>query len=511
MMNKKTLIAILSILFGTFYGAAAFAQDDAAPAEEDPVAKELKALQEKIDAQDKKIEAQSKKIESQDAALNEVSEAQAKQEEKNATVDEELETAAMDRDDLAMQVMDAAAAAAEQKFTVSGFMDLSWTGIIPDKEDNFSFTMLSRYNSFYQTGVNLYFKSQMTDTLSALVETRFSYSPLGRMDSIPSVVVVDGNEVARDGEFQRTDTYASYQYEGGTYLGGVNIERAHLDWKPRDWFGFRAGRYLTPFGIWNEDHGAPVVLTAALPYLISFEVAPVAQTGLMLFGSGFPTDFLSLEYAVTLSNGRGPTESFVDTDDNKAIGLRTKAIFSGDDWRVQLGSYGYYGKYTDIQTEQHTIINGTEFELLAKDVILQKYKEYLGTLDLKMQWRGLSLFGEAGLLKVEQIVPLESVGFDGSTNYEPNYLSKTAYAMLSYQLPLENVFDTLTITPFVGIDTLTLTDAIEDNNFVVYRFGINWKPSPFVTIKTNALQVNLENPNLPSELWFIKGQIAVSF
>jgi len=505
MKINRVFLGMTSTLICTLYGAMLFAQNDA-QAEQQTVAKELKALQQKIEAQDKKIEQQNKKIETQDAELKAISDAQKKQEE-------QLETAAMDRDDLAMQVMDAAAAATDEKFTISGFMDLSFTHQYTAKKNNYGFAdVSSRYNSFYQTGVNLYFKSQMTETLSALAEIRFSYSPLGQINELPNRVIVNGKEVTTIGEYNRTSTYADYQYEGGVNLGGVNIERAHVDWKPRDWFGIRAGRYLTPFGIWNEDHGAPVVLTVALPYLISFEVAPVAQTGLMLFGKVFPSDLLTLEYALTLSNGRSPTESFVDTDHNKAIGLRTKGILAGSDWSVQLGSYGYYGKYTDRQTEVLSIVEGTSFEMEARDVIIQKYKEFLGTLDMKATWKGLSIFGEAGILKKDQIVPLEALDFLGRPSWEPTYYQKSGYGMVAYQLPLQKVFDTLTITPFAGIDYLNLIDAMDDTYFVVYRFGINFKPSPFVTVKTNAFQVNLKSPGfeLPPT-WFFKGQIAVSF
>lgn len=450
------------------------------------------------------------------------------QEEQIKTLSKQQQIAKEDRDEIGMQVMEANAAAAEEKFTISGFMDLSHTASFAKYDDAITYYYQPRYNSFYQTGVNLYFKSQMTETLSALVETRFSYSPNGNITNKSQVTRVDGVETARTGDpdpnkgFERTDTYAKYQFEGGTRLGGVNIERAHLDWKPRDWFGIRAGRYLTPFGIWNEDHGAPVVLTVALPFLISWDVVPTAQTGLMVFGSIFPTDLLKLEYAVTFSNGRGPTENFFDTDHNKAIGLRTKIQLAGDDWLISVGGYGYYGKYTDLETEMVTeyriddtgaqVLDEVNYDLpmRSRDVITDKHKEYIGTVDLKLNWKGLTLFGEAGARKSEYLVRPETVYY-GTTIWTADFITNAAYGMLAYQLPLEKVFETLTITPFVGVDYLDLSDANDTSKFGIYRFGINIKPSPYVTLKANAYRVDSLGEDVDESTWFVKSQIAVSF
>ena len=540
MKNRRLLLLILSVLFGTLHGAAAFAQDGAVASSQDPVARELKALQEKLDAQDKKLAEQAKQLEAQDQQMKEISDAQAKQAEKNAAIDAQLETATSDRDDLAVQIMDAQAAVSEEKFTVSGFLDLTHTAAKAKQEGSTTFAQNSRYNSFYQTGVNIYFKSQMTNTLSALVETRFSYSPLGQVNSIRSVSMLDGKEMdgtevpngeyfVPEGQWSRTDTYVDYQFEGGTNLGGVSIERAYLDWKPRDWFGIRAGRYLTPFGIWNEDHGAPVLLTVSMPYLISWNVVPVAQTGLMAFGAFFPSDLIKLEYALTFSNGRGPTESFYDTDDNKAFGVRAKMILDGNDWGVSLGTYMYYGKYTDFETELRTeytrdpsdptgntlMVDVQNFDLPyhAVDRITEERKEYIGTVDLKIHFKGLTLFGEAGGAKIKySVAPIDDfTSFTGIEAWAANFITKTSYGILAYQLPLGKVFDTLTITPFVGADYLDFNDANDFGQYGVYRFGLNIKPSPFVTLKANAYLVKNLYKDSDEETWFFKSQIAVSF
>lgn len=51
----------------------------------------------------------------------------------------------------------------------------------------------------------------------------------------------------------------------GTGHDVFSLERLYAEWRPGDSFRLRAGKMLTPFGIWNLIHAAPLVWTTSRP------------------------------------------------------------------------------------------------------------------------------------------------------------------------------------------------------------------------------------------------------
>ena len=47
--------------------------------------------------------------------------------------------------------------------------------------------------------------------------------------------------------------------------GSIILERAYIQWSKLDWLGVRVGQFLTPYGIWNVDHGTPTLITMFRP------------------------------------------------------------------------------------------------------------------------------------------------------------------------------------------------------------------------------------------------------
>ena len=53
---------------------------------------------------------------------------------------------------------------------------------------------------------------------------------------------------------------------GATYTDlAIILERAYIQWSKLDWLGVRVGQFLTPYGIWNVDHGTPTLITMFRP------------------------------------------------------------------------------------------------------------------------------------------------------------------------------------------------------------------------------------------------------
>jgi hypothetical protein len=523
MNTVVTMTGFAVVLSIMLVASAAFSQEKEAvsgdsDASDVGIADKIAVLEQRLAAQEDKIqalEALSKLQDDEVAALK----------AENQTTREELEAAREERDDIGLQLMENVTNR-EDKFQIYGFMDLNYAMSFPQNDDSILFAQnQTKHNSFLMNNINLYFASQMADTLSALAEVRFTFSPLGDITSVPKVVYTNGVRGASQGEFVRVDTGTTNPYGAKFRLGGVFIERAHFDFAPRDWFKIRGGRYLTPYGIWNEDHGPTVCLTALMPFMQVFEYVPSAQTGIMVFGQLYPTDLLTIQYAVTLSNGRSPTDAFFDMDDNKAVGVRGKVQLSSTDWKLALGGYGYYGEYTNwsqeirvAMTDDFTALDPTADPALTTATVTEEnYMELIGAADIEASFKGLRLAGEFVWRKVDYKVPPRSpemqAAFLGTdplqVTWQGNKIAMSGYGLLSYTLPLK--LDGTTITPFAGIDLLYPDDATDFESWTIVQFGANVKPGAFLTLKGSGYMINPQSDQYGGHIWYIAGQAAVSF
>jgi len=93
--------------------------------------------------------------------------------------------------------------------------------------------------------------------------------------------------------------FAQYLGENGNYV--PNIDWFYLDYRWRDWLGFRAGRVKIPFGLYNDSQD---VDSARVPVLLPQSVYPIensnyllAQTGAELYGYVKSRSLGGLDYA----------------------------------------------------------------------------------------------------------------------------------------------------------------------------------------------------------------------
>lgn len=412
--------------------------------------------------------------------------------------------------------------------TVYGFFDLSYSHLLNAKDTSLAF-YVPTVPSFLMSSINLYFLSQMTDTLSAILELKFSFLPHGQITGYEAEIYVEDALVGQEGEYTTVSTRVVDPFTSQFfYQGGVTIERVHLTYSPFDWLQVIAGRYLTPYGIWNIDHGSPVVLPVRLPYMQIREMVPLAQTGLQIFGRVYATDKLSFDYAVTLSNGRGAMEQVYDLDKNKGVGVKAKFNYVGDKVKFSIGGYGYYGQVTS--TKKVTVMQMNTDMTLDEENYAQpltvdtrttnQYDEFVVAADFLLELYGVRLQSEYvyNYIDYEVTGPIAAseVALKGGSPLEDyywaSYIGNDVYVLLAYELPLEKWISPVRLTPYFMYEYGDPMDIMPQIGFQTFLAGLNIKPSPYVVLKaeysyaipksTMAYGENIQN---------VSAQMAVSF
>ena len=228
--------------------------------------------------------------------------------------------------DLSSMGLDPAGSAFDDKLNVYGYADIAYRGshayrhtdIFPDQ------------HGFAFGNLNIYAAKNLTPKARALAEVQYTFLPNGTAGAGGTTIDTTVADPAND--------------QIPTKWGGVVIQRAYLEYDVTEYLTIRAGHWLTPYGIWNTDHGSPVIITVSRPYIIDAGLFPEHQTGLDLFGSRHVSDF-KLSYHVTVSNGRSETEAQIDRDNKLAFGGRLEAETS---WGLRIGGSYYRGRYTGL-------------------------------------------------------------------------------------------------------------------------------------------------------------------
>lgn len=147
-----------------------------------------------------------------------------------------------------------------------------------------------------------------------------------------------------------TDTELGY--------GGFILEYGFAEYIYKDWLKLRAGKALTPYGLFNEIHDAsPAYLSVNVPESIyktdkrgGFTMMPKWITGLYALGITNLSDGYDFDYVIFIGNGEsvGYNDAQFDSNPNKAVGGR--AQISLDDEKLLAGVSAYYGDKAVSQT-----------------------------------------------------------------------------------------------------------------------------------------------------------------
>lgn len=380
---------------------------------------------------------------------------------------------------------------------IYGFFDVAFVKTLAHKGSLME-GLTNRESTFVLQNTNLYFSSRMSDSLSAITELRFTFRPHGNEQQFefPAAGLA----------YERIDTEVDDQLSNEHFrLGGVSIERAHLTWQPRDYFGLIAGYYLTPYGIWNEEHGSPVRTSIRPPHMSVARVVPQAQLGIAVKGRFFPAARTYFDYGITLSNGRGPMDTVMDLDENKALGLKLKLIYEGKKFRLSAGGYGYMGDYTDIKR----YVKSVTPEFSVGQEVTESYSEYIGAFDLLLEAGDFRFQGEYVWRLTQYDIRVPRPQMEGP-GYKPDYLAYGGYGMLSYTLPLEHLLGEMKLAPYVSLEFSEQDETIDLFSILISVVGLNFKPSAYVVLKLEGTYLH-PTKNDDFRVAFIMAQMAVSF
>ncbi len=324
--------------------------------------------------------------------------------------------------------------------------------------------------SFAVGNLNLYLSGDLGEGWESLSEVRFTYLPNGSRKVNTTT-----------GEVERTETVvADYtNFWRARNVGGIFIERAWLQYTADPLFTIRGGSWLTPYGIWNVDHGSPTIISVLRPYVIGLELLPEAQTGVQLRGTGYPTESISLGYALGLSNGRGPVQAYTDLDTNKAVTVRLHGSHRGDG-TLAFGVSGYYGRFTDLQQSTRVAANGAEL----RQEIVEQYDELSLGADVKYTRDGFHV--QAEFIVNERAYTEEGRTLHSATTFVPDIRRYGGYGVLGYRFDWFGLMPYLTAEYFVVPNVLELNRPPTNDKMSFASLGVNARPTHNVTLKLEA-------------------------
>ncbi len=306
----------------------------------------------------------------------------------------------------------------DQRFKIYGFLDFGLKKSFPP-QDQFFAALIERKTTFVLGNINLYFDAQPTATWRALVEARLTTYPHGT------------ESVDASGRFVRSDTRVfdttSPSGRNRVVWGGVVLERAQIEHTMLDLFNLRVGYFLTPYGIWNVDHGTPTLISLVLPAFQVEEAIPARQLGVQAYGATTVAD-TELGYAAYITNGRAPF--LEDPTDGKAAGARVYAAFSGPNHRLKLGASGYAGD--SLERTKLLVLGASGPSVVTSDAY--RYTEWGLGGDVALDWKKLRVRSEGLVHRVDHgDSPHEPVSYAQPGTTHPNRYEYYWYSIFAYR------------------------------------------------------------------------------
>ncbi len=387
---------------------------------------------------------------------------------------------------------------ADERFKVYGFIDAG-AGLIEPKENHPALGFFRQGFNFGVEHLNLYFDFKPNERTRALAELSYGddiivshwrpgleFEPI-RIDGIPYTEL---SESFRNSLQEIQDNLNAQSYLPDTARShSVKLIRAQMDFRMNELLTLRAGRFITPAGIWNVDHGSPVLITIGYPYQSSLlPLFPLWQEGLMLMGGTFIDD-IEINYNLFGSTGwrdndldNKETYPFRTIDSWKHMGAGGHTEVSFEKLQgITVGVSGYAGG--DHRTETYAVAtidrpssklislisaDSSQQESMARDLftpymdeitfrnrVRQLKHHYVAGIDAKASYANFTLQGEINHREVDNEMT-------GGVNEFFGF-----YALLNY---LYSVNNWLSLTPYFMFEHLDWTDPTSDPTLIQLPF-----------------------------------------
>jgi hypothetical protein len=348
-----------------------------------------------------------------------------------------------------------------------GFMDAGIQRMMPKSTSALALTFPTKKATFVLGNINLYIDAQPSDSWSALVETRLTNAPDG-LSYLCSQV----------GPCLPTSTagYDNTSAAGWTPIrwGSIVLERAYIQWRYSDKLQVRIGTFLTPFGIWNIDHGTPTVISLLVPNFESNELIPIRQTGLELLGTAQKGDWEGGYFAYA-SNGRTPGQ--VDFTDDKMLGGR---LFLRRTFPLRFG-FGLSALMNRYSDTRRIVTSLTPYRVTHSEQVA--YHEKVAGADLWMDAGPLRLRSEFALRRIDYVPGKRELEYGVPGVFAPDRTEWNYYLLAAYQLPW------LGLEPFVYAELYRIPTFISQGA-ILPSIGFNIHLTPYAQIKAQYLFVH---------------------
>jgi hypothetical protein len=339
-----------------------------------------------------------------------------------------------------------------------GFLDFGFNRFFTSEKSQLNFLFPTKASTFLLGNINLFLDANPSPGWRSLVEIRFTNLPHGQERSFATPL---------GDEYERTDTrttdFTSPALRSEVVLGSIIIERAWAEYAFTDAVKFQAGYFLTPYGIWNQDHGTPTLISLLLPAFQADEYIPSRQLGLQLHGSLYSPGW-QLGYHAYVANGRGPSQ--VDLGEEKAFGGRVFATSLGESLKPTFGASAYYGPETDTQKR---IVSVAPYRLEVEEV--GHMHEWSVAADVAVDAGPVRLRTE-GMVKRRYAVEGRP-----RLHQQPDAYYWDGYVLGAYALPW------LGLEPYVYFEAMHSPSDLGDT-VLIPSAGINVHFSPAAQLKT---------------------------
>jgi hypothetical protein len=373
--------------------------------------------------------------------------------------------------DLSALGLDPGASAFDDKLNLYGFADISYAvqhfvRAVP--------TIPQDTRSFGVGNLNVYLARNLIARARVLAEIRFTFVPNGTQNA--------------DGTYVNTTAQDLSNFVRPVQWGGIVIERLYAEYDLTPHLTVRAGHWLTPYGVWNIDHGSPAIVATNRPYIIGEQFFPEHQTGLDVFGTHYISD-LKLSGHLTVSNGRGGTEAVTDQDNKLAFGGRAELETP---WGLKVGGSYYRGRYTALPA--------------AVGVMPETFREASYGGDAQYKLGALHFQGEVIARERHYVAGQRSAGAAG---FVPDGRDFGLYALADYR------FDQLwNVTPYGFFELYQPGNGPYFSGLKGVNLGLNFRPAASLVLKLQANRTQFDGgPELLADqkIYYFSTQVSWVF